>query len=379
MTDLEKLLCELIALPSVNPAFLPARDPRAPAKAGWPSFLPPPPPRPDWRRSFKRSSPAAPICWPRFVLPQKSRHRLLLAPHLDTVPGNRAKGNTRRCLPPRAFMAAARATPKARSRPCSRPCANWQRAGRARRETEIIFAGLVDEENAQVGSRALAAGGGKADLAIVGEPTRLRIVTAHKGSLWLGFPPAANPLTARRPDLGRNAVHEMAQAVCLLENDYARRLRRRRHPMLGHATVSVGIMTGGTQPNIVPDACRAVVDRRTLPGETEKTVRAEMTALFRSRNLRVKICQQKNGRLPAHGNGSAPAAGAAVFSRRRARETRREWIISATHPCWRAAGIPSVVFGPGDIAQAHTADEWIARRSLASATALLLKFLRSLP
>jgi acetylornithine deacetylase len=43
------------------------------------------------------------------------------------------------------------------------------------------------------------------------------------------------------------------------------------------------------------------------------------------------------------------------------------------------AGIASVVFGPGDIAQAHTADEWIARKSLENATTLLLKFLRSLP
>ena len=54
-------------------------------------------------------------------------------------------------------------------------------------ETEIVFAGLVDEEHAQAGSRALAASGFKADLAIVGEPTGLHIVTAHKGSLWLGL------------------------------------------------------------------------------------------------------------------------------------------------------------------------------------------------
>ena len=51
--------------------------------------------------------------------------------------------------------------------------------------TQIVFAGLVDEEHAQAGSRALAATGFQADLAIIGEPTRLQVVTAHKGSLWL--------------------------------------------------------------------------------------------------------------------------------------------------------------------------------------------------
>ena len=59
----------------------------------------------------------------------------------------------------------------------------------------------------------------------------------------------------------------MARVVCLLETDYARRLRRRRHPLLGHATVNVGVIAGGTQPNIVPASCRVTVDRRTLPGK----------------------------------------------------------------------------------------------------------------
>src|SRR5437667_352318 len=100
------------------------------------------------------------------------------------------------------------------------------------RQTEILFAGLVDEENAQAGSRSLAGSGLKADLAIVGEPTRLQVVTAHKGSLWLELETRGKSAHGSRPDLGRNAVHEMARIVDLLQTKYAKQLRRRRHPLL---------------------------------------------------------------------------------------------------------------------------------------------------
>src|SRR5205823_2921844 len=132
------------------------------------------------------------------------------------------------------------------------------------RETEIIFVGLVDEENAQAGSRAFAAGKLKADLAIVGEPTECKVVTAHKGSLWLRLETHGKSAHGARPDLGRNAVHAMSRIVDTLETDYAMQLRRRRHPLLGHATINVGTIHGGTQPNIVPDNCAITIDRRTL-------------------------------------------------------------------------------------------------------------------
>ena len=282
--------------------------------------------------------------------------------------------STRRGCKARAFAAGARATPKAPSPPCSPPCANWPNKGPRPAETEIVFAGLVDEEHAQAGSRALAAGGCKADLAIVGEPTRLRIVTAHKGSLWLGLATRGKSAHGARPHLGRNAVLEMAQVVCLLETDYARRLRRRRHPLLGHATVSVGVIAGGTQPNIVPAACRITVDRRTLPGETEKSVRAEMMALFRRRKLRVRIEEQKPAPcLPLETDARLPLV------RQFFRVAGQKKAAGADYFCDAAvlaqAGIASVVFGPGDIAQAHTADEWIARKSLQAADGAAVKVL----
>jgi acetylornithine deacetylase len=181
-----------------------------------------------------------------------------------------------------------------------------------------------------------------------------------------------------RPDLGRNAVHEMARAVDLLETVYAQRLRQRRHPVLGHATVNVGVITGGTQPNIVPDACRIQVDRRTLPGETVKSVCAELQSLFRTRKLRVQVTNKKQSPcLPMETDARLPLVRQLFAIAGQKKAVGVDYFCDAS--VLSAAGIPSVVFGPGDIAQAHTADEWIALRSLASATALLTKFLRSLP
>src|SRR6185369_8908332 len=127
-------------------------------------------------------------------------------------------------------------------------------AGKARpSETEIVFVGLVDEENAQAGSRAFAKSKFKADLAIVGEPTRLEVVTAHKGSLWLEMETEGIAAHGATPQFGKNAVHEMARIVDWLQTDYAAKLRKRKHPVLGSPTINVGVICGGLQPNIVPD------------------------------------------------------------------------------------------------------------------------------
>src|SRR5258705_8714994 len=88
-------------------------------------------------------------------------------------------------------------------------------------ETEIVFAGLGDEESGQAGSRKLAADGFKADLAVVGEATLLKVVKAHKGVLGLMLTTTGKATHGSRPELGRNAVHTMARIFDVLETEYA--------------------------------------------------------------------------------------------------------------------------------------------------------------
>jgi len=244
--------------------------------------------------------------------------------------------------------------------------------------TEIIFCALVDEEVGQSGSRHLANSSLKADLAIVGEPTRLKVVAAHKGDLWLELETRGRAAHGSRPELGRNAIHQMARIVELLETKYAAHLRRRRHPLLRHATVNVGTITGGRQPNIVPDSCRIRIDRRTIPGERDPVVKRELLQFIRRHGLQATLMDTKE-EAPAPPLATNPRTPLVQRFLGAARQTKPMGVDFFTDAGVLAAGgIPSVVFGPGDIAQAHTADEWVAVSQLERGTALLLRFLRSL-
>ena len=446
MTRTEKLLAELIALPSVNPAFamqsaVGTRGPRVrpPGSASRPylcygeknvaDFLATVAAHAGLEVEFQKVSPGESKGWGetpgepvladghsgsrgrsphqieetglarsnvivRLLPPGKIRQTILLAPHLDTVGADdsqfvprqkngrlygRGACDTKGSVA--AMLTALCELANAKSRPS---------------ETEIVFAGLVDEENVQAGSRALvrssafrrlgqltaSAGHLKAELqttlAIVGEPTRLQVVTAHKGSLWLQIETRGRAAHGATPQLGKNAVHEMARIVDALETDYAARLRRRRHPLLGTATVNVGMISGGAQPNIVPDRCAITIDRRTLPGETESGVRWEIAALLRAKKLPAKISSKKLAPcLPLETNPKLSLVRHFLRSVGQTQPVGVDFFCDAA--VLSAGGIPSVVFGPGDIAQAHTVDEWISLASLERGKNLLLNFLKSLP
>jgi acetylornithine deacetylase/succinyl-diaminopimelate desuccinylase-like protein len=215
-------------------------------------------------------------------------------------------------------------------------------------------------------------------LAIVGEPTKLRVVTAHKGSLWLELETRGRAAHGATPQFGKNAIHEMARIVDWLETDYAARLRRRQHPLLGTATVNVGTISGGAQPNIVPDRCNITVDRRTLPGETDAGVQREIAAFLRVNKLSAKISSAKLApALPLETNHKLPLV--RQFMRCVGQTKPRGVDFFCDAAVLSAGGIPSVVFGPGDLAQAHTADEWISLAELERGKELILKFLKSLP
>src|SRR5438094_2281289 len=259
MSRATQLLRELIALPSVNPAFLTANDPHAGeqqvadfvgALAGCNGL----------EVEFQEVFPDRANVLARLTPSRRARNRILLAPHTDTVGGESPAIFRPREKQGRLHGRGACDTKGSVAAMLS-ALIELARSPRRPKHTEIVFAGLVDEENGQSGSRALVAKGLKSDLAIVGEPTRLRVVTAHKGDLWLQLETRGRAAHGARPDLGRNAVHEMSRIVDLLQTTYAASLRKRKHPLLGHPTVSVGTIGGGAQPNIGPDRCQIRLDR----------------------------------------------------------------------------------------------------------------------
>jgi len=389
VTRTEKLLAELIALPSVNPAFLPPRHPHAGEK-NVADYLATVAARAGLEIEFQNILPGRPNLIARLRPSGKIKRTILLAPHLDTVVANEPQFIPRR-KNGRLHGRGACDTKGSVAAMLTALCELAESKNRPR-ETEIIFAGLIDEEHAQAGSRTLVGEASRLScclgtpdrrdacpttLAIVGEPTRLQVVTAHKGSLWLQLATHGRAAHGAMPQLGQNAVHEMARIVDVLETDYAAQLRRRKHPLLGTATVNVGTIAGGTQPNIVPDGCTISIDRRTLPGETEASVHREIAALLKSKKLSATIASAKLApALALETDGKLPLVQAFLRSAGQMKPAGVDYFCDAA--VLSAGGIPSVVFGPGDIAQAHTADEWISLAELERGKSLLLNFLKSL-
>jgi len=373
MTNTEKLLRELIALPSVNPAFLPAQDLHA-GEQRVADFLAATAAQAGLDVEFQTVVPGRANLLARLSPRGKARQRVWLAPHLDTVNAADAQFTPAK-RNGRLFGRGACDTKGSAAAMLMALCELAQ--GRQRpAETEITFAGLIDEEHAQAGSRALVASGLRADLAIIGEPTRLQVVTAHKGTLWMSLETRGKSAHGSSPELGRNAVHAMARVVNLLETTYAGQLRHRRHPLLGCATVNVGAIRGGSQANIVPDRCTILLDRRTLPGETESGVRRELKSILRRKNLKVAFVHDElPACLPLETDPRLPLVAQFLDSVGQRKPVGVRYFCDAS--VLAQGGIPSVVFGPGDIAQAHTADEWISLESLERGKGLLRRFLAS--
>jgi len=204
------------------------------------------------------------------------------------------------------------------------------------------------------------------------------VVTAHKGAAWLTVETRGKAAHGARPELGRNAIQAMAQVVDLLETRYAAQLRKRRHSLLGRPTVNVGVIRGGRQANIVPDHCAIEVDRRMVPGESSAGVRREVKALFKQQGLAASVADSKGGLpcLPMETDVNLPLVQQLFRIAGQTAPVGVDFFSDAS--VLSHGGIPTVLFGPGDIAQAHTTDEWIALESLERGTAMLTEFLRGL-
>jgi len=98
----------------------------------------------------------------------------------------------------------------------------------------------------------------------------------------------------------------MARVIDLLETEYAHELKTRRHSLLGHPTISVGTVRGGTQPNIVPDYCEIQVDRRTIPGEKDSKVQREIISFLHGRGATVELMNSKHPCIALETNPDLP-------------------------------------------------------------------------
>jgi acetylornithine deacetylase len=218
------------------------------------------------------------------------------------------------------------------------------------------------------------------DVAVVAEPTELQVVVAHKGvARWrcLAHGRAAH---SSQPHLGVNAIFKMARVLAALERyqlEVAPRLKT--HALCGAPTLSVGMIWGGMSVNTVPETCAIDIDRRVLPGEVPAEARAHIIDYVAAQVGADPAIEHEEpyligGGLSDENNGTL-AQGMVAAARAAGIESRAIGVPYGTNAATiSGAGVPSIVFGPGSIDQAHTADEWLALEQLERASEALYQF-----
>jgi acetylornithine deacetylase/succinyl-diaminopimelate desuccinylase family protein len=212
------------------------------------------------------------------------------------------------------------------------------------------------------------------DIAIIAEPTEMNIVVAHKGVVRWRCHAHGRAAHSSQPQLGDSAVFRMARVLEALEiyqHDVVAKLAD--HALCGRPTISVGTISGGLSVNTVPDQCTIEIDRRCVPGEKPSEAYQHVLNYLRGCLGDDPLVQHDVPFSESLGLNDANNRQLAERLQRVACDVAGRSEIAGVPYGTNAAtiadaGIPAVVFGPGSIAQAHTADEWIALDQLEQAS-----------
>jgi acetylornithine deacetylase len=258
-------------------------------------------------------------------------------------------------------------------------CAAAVRAGDDSLDGEIVVTAVADEEFESIGTRGLIDAGVRADAAIVTEPTRLAIMPAHLGFVWIEVVIHGRAAHGSRWDLGVDAIRHAGLLLAELDRIDAEDLQARRHPLLGRPSVHASTIEGGTGMSTYPDRCVLRIERRTIPGESPADVERELAdACARIATTRPSFRAEVKvtfSQVPSDVNVDAPIVSALAQALGDCGEARRiEGMTAWTDAALlNAAGIPAICFGPGDIGVAHAAEEWVAIDEIERATRVLAR------
>ena len=250
---------------------------------------------------------------------------------------------------------------------------------------EILLLFNVDEERINLGMEHFVAQGVAADYAIIGEPTSLEICVAHKGvsrTRLTTHGTAGHAAKTRNPD---SAIDKMAALFPALL-DECRRVKQQHHELLGNASMLVTTITGGSAPNIVPQSCCVEIDRRVLPGEQRSAINASLQTALANAGLNAQQDYSLENYLfiPASAIDEAhPLVESACEAVKMVTGAAQKTIFDATceAPFFSVGcAIPTIIMGPGDLAQAHVKDEFVRIEELHQAaqiyTSLALNLLQ---
>jgi acetylornithine deacetylase len=242
---------------------------------------------------------------------------------------------------------------------------------------EVIVAAVIDEEYESAGTRALLERGVRADAALVTEPTRLTIMPAHRGFVWVEVTFTGRAAHGSRYDVGVDAITHAGLVLAELDAWQRTELARRTHPLLGHASLHASGIEGGTAWSIYPDRCVLRIERRTVPGETTAMVAAEVREACERVRARHPALRAELRVSTAQGPSDVATDAPVVRALSAAMADAGEAVAVEGMSAWtdaallNDAGIPAICYGPGDIALAHAAEEWVPVAEIERATRVM--------
>ena len=261
---------------------------------------------------------------------------------------------------------------------CSAAFAAYQRSNRKARK-QIIIAAVTDEEYESLGMRAMLDTGLTAEYAILTEPTRLAICPAHRGFVWSEIEFTGRAAHGSRWDIGIDAIRHAGLVLAEIDDLDAVGLQDVRHQLLGRGSIHASTIVGGIGMSTYPDKCILRVERRTIPGESAEKSLSELNEICDSVRVR-RPDLNATVRLIAAQEPSDVAVDAPVVKSLVSALTAENlptpieglsaWTDAAL---LNAAGIPAVCFGPGDIALAHSAEEFVPVDEIEKATRVLTR------
>lgn len=210
------------------------------------------------------------------------------------------------------------------------------------------------------------------DAAIVGEASELTVMLAERGGAWVTATARGRAAHGSRPHEGVNAITSMSRFLLQIQDV----LPDLEHPLVGRPTVNAAQIVGGSAPNVVPDLCSVEIDRRTIPGERDQaTVLAPFEALaerIRADHPEDDLSFEMKLWLEAAETDADAAIAKACRDALRAEtgaeppDTGFTGITDARYYI-NQRSIPTVLLGPGSLAAAHTADEFVETAELVTA------------
>jgi acetylornithine deacetylase len=243
---------------------------------------------------------------------------------------------------------------------------------------DVILTAVMDEEYAGLGTMDIARHY-RANAAIVAEFTEMKLILAHKGFVWLDVETIGVAAHGSRPDLGVDAIVRMGRVLVELDELDQTLRSNPTHKWLGSGSLHAALINGGRELSSYPDRCVLSIERRTLPGENQKTVETEVQEIIH-RLQRSDPTFKADVHIALERTPMEAPEDSSIVNvvKESANKVLKHAIEIAGVPFWTdaatlwAAGIPSILFGPSG-AGAHAIEEWVDLQSVEDCAEIYLE------